>query len=365
MITNSRRVYRTIHNGLRSAWKFDEGKRQANALNLLAGFVCGIIQSKQVKLADVAAEISGKEKEESQIMQLRRWLKNEAVDAELFYLPFIEQLIKCLASQTLVLAIDGSVTARGCITLMVSMIYKGRALPLMWVTRKGKKGHFPQTMHIELIKAVKNILPEGSEVICLGDGEFDGVEWLTVIQSYGWKYVCRTANNAVLYEGDDEFSFKDICPKRGEMTEIEALEFTKKRSIVIRGVVYWGKEYTDPIYLVTNFPTGGEAIYWYRKRFRIETLFSDIKGRGFNLGKSGLRDPERVSRLMIAVALAYIWIIYLGELAITKGWDKIIHRTDRCDLSLFQLGVRLLKRLLGRGIKLPEFCLTLTGKALG
>jgi hypothetical protein len=25
------------------------------------------------------------------------------------------------------------------------------------------------------------------------------------------------------------------------------------------------------------------------------------------------------------------------------GWNKIIHRTDRCDLSLFQLGLRLLE----------------------
>jgi len=364
MMPNSRRVYRTVHNGLQKAWKSDSSKRQNNALNVLSGFVCGIIQSKQVKLADVAAEISGKGKEESQIMQLRRWLKNQTIDVELFYLPFIEKLIQCLAGQTLVLAIDGSVTARGCITLMVSMNYKGRALPLMWVTRKGKKGHFPETMHIELIKAVKGIIPKGSNVICLGDGKFDGTEWLATLQGYGWKYACRTANNAVLYENGEKFSFKDICPEQGEVTEIENAEFTQKRDIVVRAVVYWGKGYKDPLYLVTNFPTGGEAINWYQKRFRIETLFSDIKGRGFNMGKSGLRCPDRVSRLMIPIALAYIWTVYLGELSIEKGWDKIIHRTDRCDLSLFQLGIRLLKRLLNRGIKIPDFCLSLNGKAL-
>jgi hypothetical protein len=37
---------------------------------------------------------------------------------------------------------------------MVSVIYKKRALPLMWVVRKGKKGHFQESMHIELIQAV-------------------------------------------------------------------------------------------------------------------------------------------------------------------------------------------------------------------
>jgi len=184
-----------------------------------------------------------------------------------------------------------------------------------------------------------------------------------------WEYTCRTANNAILYENGEEFTFKNICPEQGCVTEIPGVEFTRKRSIVVRAVVYWGKKYNDPIYLVTNFPTGGEAFNWYRKRFRIETLFSDLKGRGFNLQrfnlqKSGLRAPERVSRLIIAAALANIWMVYLGELALEKRWDKIIHRKGRCDLSLFTLEMRLLKRLLREGKTLPQFCLTLSSKAL-
>jgi hypothetical protein len=85
------------------------------------------------------------------------------------------------------------------------------------------------------------------------------------------------------------------------MTEISAVEFTRKRSIVVRAVVYWGRKYNDPIYLVTNFPTGDEAFNWYRKRFRIETLFSGLKGRGFNLQKSGLRAGIKLSIAKIVV----------------------------------------------------------------
>lgn len=297
-------------------------------------------------------------------MQLRRWLKNENINAELYYLPFIEALIKCLAKQSLVLIIDGSTTARGCMTLMVSMVFQGRALPLLWVTRNSKKGHFPQTMHIELIQAVKAIIPELTEVVCLGDGEFDGTEWLQTIAEFGWKYVCRTAKTSIFYEDGERFSFQDICPERGDYTEIAGLDFTDNRSITVNAVVYWGKQYKAPLYLVTNVETGGEAYRWYRKRFKIETLFSDMKSRGFNLHKSGLSKPERVSRLLIAVALAYIWTVYLGALALQKGWDKIIHRSDRCDLSLFQLGKRLLRYLLKEGKTLPKFCLVLSNKTL-
>jgi hypothetical protein len=73
----------------------------------------------------------------------------------------------------------------------------------------------------------------------------------------------------------------------------------------------------------------------YSKRYRIETFFSDQKTRGFHLDKSHIDDPKRLSRLMIAACLAYIWIVFLGTLAILEGWVPVIHRTDRCDLSLF------------------------------
>jgi hypothetical protein len=331
---------------------------------VLAAFVSGIVQSKSVRLDDVVEQVSSASKVQSQIMQLRRWLKNASVDIELCYLPFIEIVIQSLANQTLVLIIDGSVTAHGCMTLMVSIAYQGRAIPLLWVTRKAKKGHFPEEMHIELIRSVKAMLPDLAQVVCLGDGEFDGTQWLQTIAGFDWKYVCRTAKTSIFYEAGERFAIQDICPARGDYTEIEWLEFTDDRSIRVNAVAYWGKQYKEPIYLVTNCPTGGEAFMWYRKRFKIETLFSDLKGRGFNLQKSGLRDPERVSRLLIAAALAYIWMVYLGALALQQGWNKIIHRTDRCDLSLFQLGKRLLSYLLKEGKALPKFCLILPIKLL-
>jgi hypothetical protein len=83
---------------------------------------------------------------------------------------------------------------------------------------------------------------------------------------------------------------------------------------------------------------------------------------GFHLNKSHLSDPDRLGQLMIAApfhgmashtCLAYIWIIYLGNLSKKEGWDKIIHRTDRCNLSLFQMGLRLLDYFLNMELEIP------------
>ena len=35
------------------------------------------------------------------------------------------------------------------------------------------------------------------------------------------------------------------------------------------------------------------------------------------------------------------------------GWNRIVHRTDRCDLSLFQLGLRLLDHFLNEEMAIP------------
>ena len=55
----------------------------------------------------------------------------------------------------------------------------------------------------------------------------------------------------------------------------------------------------------------------------------------------------------MAACLGYIWMIYLGTLAMQQGYNLIIHRTDRCDLSLFQLGLRLLEHFLNQEMEIP------------
>jgi len=56
---------------------------------------------------------------------------------------------------------------------------------------------------------------------------------------------------------------------------------------------------------------------------------------------------------MIAACLAYLWIIYLGLVALRNNWTKVVHRTDRCDWSLFRLGLALLDHFLIEDLPIP------------
>jgi hypothetical protein len=101
-------------------------------------------------------------------------------------------LLARLALQRLVLVIDGSVVGRGGIALMIHVVYQGRALPLCWLVRQGKKGHFPEALHMTLVKQVQEVIPLGASVVLLGDGDFDGTGLQQVMEEAGWSYVCRT-----------------------------------------------------------------------------------------------------------------------------------------------------------------------------
>ncbi len=330
------RRYRHIWQTLKKMYPGEPRGHVACRLNTLVAFVCGIIGSRQARLPAVAGEIPSASQENSQIQKLKRWLINEHVDAETYFLPFLRLVLASIAHQTLVLVIDGSAVGRGCVTLMLSVRYRGRALPLVWVVTKGKKGHFPESLHIELINTVKSLIPEGSDVVCLGDGEFDGVQFLATMEQLGWTYVCRTAKNAVIFEHGERFSLQDVCPARGHTVGLTGVHFTEAAYGPVLAVAWWGKDYQDPIYLVTNLPLAEEACHWYRLRFRIETFFSDQKSRGFHLHKSHLSDPQRLARLMIATCLAYLGVVFLGVFAQNTPWARrLLHRTDRCDLSLF------------------------------
>jgi hypothetical protein len=316
--------------------------------------IAGIVQAKSCQLPAIARHAPDAAKPDSRVKRYSRWISNEGINSESYFLPFAQPLLASLAKNgPLVFVMDGSEVGQHCITLMISLIYQKRALPITWIVVSGSKGHLPEETHLELLAQLKFILPADSQVIFLGDGEFDGIDLQMALQEPGWTYACRTAKNVQLFEEGEPFSFADLCLRPGDCLGIPNVQFTRQAYGPVTVIGWWRKGFQEPIYLVTNFELVHEACYWYTKRFQIETFFSDEKSRGFNLHKSHLSNPLRLARLMLAACLAYIWIIYLGITAHRDGWVGIIHRTDRCDWSLFHLGLSLLDHLLNEDLSIP------------
>jgi Transposase DDE domain len=321
----------------------------------LAGLICGIVSTGSCHLPKVALKVPGTALVASREKRISRCLRNDAFDAKTYFLPFARMLLSSLPHLPLVLVIDGSLVGRGCVALMVALVYRKRALPLAWMVSKGKKGHFSEDAHMGLVREVATLIPADARVVFLGDGEFDGCNLQALLRGWGWQYVCRTACNVTLQWEGETFQFEDMAvgTRPGDCVDVPNCLFTHKRYGPVLALCWWRRDCKEPIFLVSNMASPEDACELYGKRFHIETFFSDEKSRGFNLHKSHLSDPARLSRLMIGACLAYHWIIYLGCLALQNGWQRAVHRSDRCDLSLFQLGLRLLDYLLERGWRIP------------
>jgi Transposase DDE domain len=324
-------------------------------LNTLVALICGVTGGQSAHLSTIAdhAPSHGAD-QESVTARFRRWLKHDAHTMDAWFLPVAKALLVNRAQQPLVLVLDGSVVGRGCVTLMLSVVYHGRALPLAWVVVQGQKGHFPQATHCALLEQVAPLIPPTAEVTLLGDGEFDGTELQAALRKLHWQYVCRTAPTITMTVYGQERHIGDLAPTRGELLAVRPAWMTAEEYGPVSILAVWEAAYEAPLYLVTNMADLEAALALYRKRAHSETFFSDQKSRGFQMHKSQLSDPKRLARLLIASCLAYIWVVYLGVCALRDDWLKRLHRPDRCDLSLFRLGLRLLARCRKDDIPIPE-----------
>src|SRR2546430_550895 len=354
-MSDNLRRYRAIHNPLKQAYPAQPKGNVARHLHTLAALISGIVGSKSTQLPTIATKVPDGIKPESRVKRFARWLDNANILEEAYFLPYADLLLSHLALQTLVLVMDGSVVGRGCNALMIHVLYKGRALPLAWRVRQGPKGHFPEDLHIALVELMSACIPAGTQVVFLGDGEFDGTALQATLNEAGWSYACRTAMSTVATWEGVTFRLDTLgaCSKPGTLIELKEVQFTRGAYGPVMVLSCWAKGYQEPLYLVSNMDAAEEACRLYQKRFRIETFFSDQKSRGFHIHKSHISDVQRLSRLLIAACLAYIWVVYLGSVCEKDQWRPIIHRRKRCDLSLFQLGLRLLEHLLNEEMLIP------------
>lgn len=329
---------------------------QEDNLLTLVMLVVGILRGKSGQLTQIARHvyyILGKQT--SLVERFRRFVRNGKVIVDTCYIPFTGIILGAIQSEAITLMIDTSQMGQ-CIILCVSVYYKGRGLPLAWLTFKGKKGHSSQEVQVALFEYIRTLIPDDKRVILLGDGEFDGsilLQWLNAHPL--WDYVCRIDRTTSV-----EVDGKWIPIQELPLDETEEELFVNLRCVrsnpveAVNIMAIWNESCQEHWFFVTSFDSLEVARKWYAKRFTIETLFSDWKSRGFFLAQTRLRDPERVNRLILAGAIAYIFITILGVSAIlSKNYEKLV-RIDFMMYSLFQIGLIYLHHLLNHALEFPD-----------
>lgn len=340
--------HRMVHEQL-CQWIENDPRRLA----VLADLVIAIPLSRSLQSPDLAENIIRNVQDQSIAQMLRRFYKNDAITWETFYLPILKQLLDRLDLEVYYLLADTTDIGQGHRALVLSLAYHKRSLPLIWHVEPGSKGHTSEGLQVELIKRLYTHFQPDKLVIFLGDSEFDGVKVQQQFDLQSWYYVCRTSPSLYVYPDGEEdgFPLGVLVPKPGSPEQqLDSVMFTTKhRYGPISCFACWEEPHEEPLILIYHLPPGWSSRRTYERRFWTEPLFRDCKEGGFRLSTSHLKHPERLGRLFLAVAVAYLWMVCLGAQVIHEGVANLVDRSNRRTLSIFKTGWRWFKRQIKLG----------------
>lgn len=346
-MSNLYQLYQQWNEQIKSLY---EWKRSENH-KVLTWLMIAIMVGKDVCLERLGINLPHEAKPESVGQQFRRWLKNKHVDERMVYDPIAREILEKIRYRRIRVQIDRVQIKTRQNVLMMSVWYRQRAVPLAWICLS-HRGHSKQSHWEELLDYLQTILPDERSVIVLADREFGNPRRLGYVERKGWDYAIRLKGNCCFYDPSwgqpfDWWQVHQISPRPGNRYAIPDLRLGMSEFFPFHLACAWAIGSDEPWLIATNLDTPIHALKEYARRFGCEELFSDLKKRGFNWEDSRIHSPQRLARLLLALALLVFFLLALGRQLRLQQLDlELTSPSHRTRLSLFQTARRwLLRRL--------------------
>ena len=330
------------------------GERVTRLRNM-ALLMTGLYASMNIHLSKITSEWPMGGRLVSLTNRLRRWLSNQAIVVSDWYEPLARELVGRLGQTRLRLVMDISKVGGNTRMLMIGLAYRKRVLPLGWRILQGRKGHAAEHVQLDLLNEVSRLLPEGVRVWLMADAGFQSVKVMRWVCKQGWPFVFRQPGNVTLFpQGQAAVLFQAIPIRKGHTHVVGWVHFTARHQFgLLWAVVHWDASADEPWFLVSNVAHTPSLLRQYACRMWIEETFGDMKQHGFDLEATHLSDPDRISRLVLAVSMTFVWFVALGTWVVKNSFRYLIDRKDRRDKSFFRLGWDWLHHAERNALSLP------------
>jgi hypothetical protein len=341
-------LYRSLYGRLIKLLPKECDSRVTNMVYLMMG----IFLAKKVQTGVIASKVPLRVKRVSIVRRLERFLDNGAVRVRAWYASVAVGVLQAAAaSGCIALIIDGTKVSFHHQLLMVAVAYHGRALPIAWTWIPHARGHSTQQQQLALLRYVYGLLPKGVRVSLVGDTEFGHTQVLEELDHWHWAYALRQSGHNLVMTGQSSVfqPLENLLTKVGEWLWMPAVVLTQVSAYPTNLMLCWRRGEKRPWLLATNLTHPPAVLRLYARRMWIEELFGDLKGHGFDLESSHLRSFLHLSRLTLAVALLYVWLVTEGAQALIQGRSAQLDRADRRDLSIFRLGLESIEQALTWG----------------
>ena len=306
----------------------------------MALLIMGLQLSGAIHMALIVRKWPVVGKDPSLVNRLRRFLNNPRVRVREWYHPLAVQLVSNFAGKRIRLVIDCTKIGFNYRLMTISLAYKKRSLPLVWSVHRGRKGHTTVTEQLALFKYVQQLLPKQAEVWVVGDTGFQSVHLLEWLRRQGWHFVIRQQGRIkVCWASQPWIKIGHLTLKPGQTRYIGWVRLTEKHNVGwFWLILHWEKGEDEPWYLVSDCAGQRHLIRLYKVRMWVEEMYGDMKGHGFDLEATHLADAHRLSRLVLAVCITFVWFITLGSWVVKRGFRHLVDHKSRRDKSYFRIG---------------------------
>jgi len=255
--------------------------------------------SNTAKIATAMSKLNNKNFKTNDIA-LYRFLKNEKFQIdEALWRCHIKMLFTLLKEHKIIkkgdkipIKIDFTTSENDFLILCASVILADKAIPIFFTMRcyPVRKDMIDQKrMERAFLKCLKNFLSKKYNYIIVADRGFGNDRIIIYCKEFGYEYLLRI-NPAikVKYEGKEQL-LSDI--KGNKSLELRIIKWKEDVRI-------FTSEKDEKIwYLITNIShiSHDQAIDMYKKRFKIEKAFQDLKSSGFDIENLKIKKYERIN----------------------------------------------------------------------
>jgi len=322
----------------------------------LGSLVAAAMRCRRVSLAEIGRHAIGTAKH--QIKRCWRFCDNDRIETADAMRGILARALKTRTKnkkKRLLIALDW-VDIKGFQTLMAAAVLKGRSVPLCWAstTNHVYDGHRSRNAFEEsLLLVLRSMIPQGVKVIILADRGFGRTELARFCQRHGFHYVIRIQPNVQVRTASFCGKLLDYPVYKGICKLLRHVSYRSHHPLTQHIVVRWLRglpaKRDECWFLMTDLNQGpAQLSNLYARRMTIEQLFRDHKSKrnGWSLRDTQLKTPERLDRLLLILAIAYLLLCGLGLIARTTHRPSAWCSTTRqIECSIFQIGLIMLRRI--------------------
>ncbi len=317
----------------------------------LAALVNAAMSVQRVSLANIGRAMVGSTKH--QIKRCWRFIVNYRVESSDAMRGILKRLLK-KRKKVLLIALDW-VDIKGFQTLMAAAVLKGRSVPVCWAScrRHVYDGHRSRNSFEEsLLLVLRSMIPQEVKVILLADRGFGRTALAKFCRQYGFHYLIRIQPKVTVHLHGFDGQLLDYPVFKGIAKVLVDVLYRSDRAVRQNIVIRWlrnlPKKRDECWFLMTDLQGSAQQLCaLYAQRMTIEQLFRDSKNKrnGWSLRDTQITTADRLDRLILILAIAYLLLCGLGLLARQHHRPSAWGSASKNQCSLYLIGLMMLPKL--------------------